>query len=418
MKKQLTEQAVKRMKPPKTGRVEIGDLVVPGLMLRMTDKGVLSWSVLYRIAGEGGETESGVPLRGKLRRQTLGRYPVMGLKKAREAARRALELADGGNDPAVVRAEEVAERQQARARTVARVVEECLEKHYKQTRKYTTAKAYLEDRVVSRWGDRPAADIKRRDAIALLDDIAAEGKPGAAADVLKHGRKLFNWAIDREIIYGPNPFDRLKPPVKSKPRERVLKPAEIAAVWVAAVQIDYPFGPLVQLLLLTGCRRTEVAAMRWSWFDLEADTPHFEVPAEVYKSERPHVVPLSSKALALVRELPRFRGDFVLTTTAGRRPVSGYSKMKVRLDREIAKSAKIDPWCLHDLRRTVYTHLTGRCKVPEFIADRVLGHAMPGLQRVYNHYRYLDEKAEALEGWSKDLTAIVGERGENVRVLY
>jgi integrase len=158
--------------------------------------------------------------------------------------------------------------------------------------------------------------------------------------------------------------------------------------------------------------------MRWSWFNLEADTPHFEVPAEVYKSERPHVVPLSSKALALVRELPRFRGDFVLTTTAGRRPISGYSKMKVRLDREIAKSAKIDPWCLHDLRRTVYTHLTGRCKVPEFIADRVLGHAMPGLQRVYNHYRYLDEKAEALEGWSKDLTAIVGERGENVRVLY
>jgi integrase len=416
LRKQLTEQGVARLSPPKAGRVEVADKGVLGLVFRVTDRGVRSWSLLYRIAGEGGETASGLPKRGKLRRLTLGRYPVLDLKKAREAAREALELADGGQDPAIVRASGVADRQRRRAQTVARVVEDCLEKHYKHTRKYETAKAYLEGRVVSQWGNRPMASIKRRDAIALLDDIKAEGKPGAATDVLKYGRKLFNWAIDREDIGGPNPFDRLKPP-KSQPRDRSLKPAEIAVVWDAADRVGYPFGPLVQLLLVTGCRRTEIAAMRWSWFDLEADTPHFEIPAEHYKSERAHVVPLSSKAQAVIAELPRFRGDYVLTTTHGRRPISGYSKMKKRLDDEIAKSAIIDPWCLHDLRRTVYTHLTGRCKVSEVIADRVLGHAMPGLQRVYNQYRYFDEKAEALEGWANDLTTMIGERNESVRVL-
>lgn len=148
--------------------------------------------------------------------------------------------------------------------------------------------------------------------------------------------------------------------------------------------------------------------MRWSWFDFEADTPHLEIPAELYKSQRAHVVPLSSEAQKLVADLPRFRGDHVLTTTHGHRPISGYSKMKKRLDAEIAKKAEIDPWVLHDLRRTVYSQLTGRCKVSEFVADRVLGHALPGLQRIYNQYRYLDEKAEALERWSQELTTIVG----------
>ena len=404
------------MRPPVSGRLEIGDLVVPGLTFRVTDKGVRSWSLLYRILGEGGETATGIPKRGKLRRLTLGRYPVLGLKGAREAARKGLELADAGQDPAAVRFRQVAEQQQALTQTVAKLVEQCLAKHYSKTRKYETAKAYLEGRVVSAWGDRPVANIKRRDAIALIDDLVAEDKPGAATDVLKYGRKLFNWAIDRELTDGPNPFDRLKAP-KAQSRDRVLKPAEIAAVWNGSTEAGYPFGTLVQLLLLTGCRRTEIASMRWSWFDLEADTPHFEIPAEHYKSERAHVVPLSTKALALVKDLPRFRGgDYVLTTTHGRRPISGYSKMKRRLDATILRSGKIDPWCLHDLRRTVYTHLTGQCKVSEFIADRVLGHAMPGLQRVYNQYRYLDEKAAALETWANDLTTILGEASENVGV--
>ena len=94
MKKQLSAQAVERTKPPKTGRLEIDDLVVPGLVLRVTDKGVKSWSLLYRVAGEGGLTTTGLPKRGKLRRITLGRYPVLDLKGARDAARRALALAD------------------------------------------------------------------------------------------------------------------------------------------------------------------------------------------------------------------------------------------------------------------------------------------------------------------------------------
>ena len=117
-----------------------------------------------------------------------------------------------------------------------------------------------------------------------------------------------------------------------------------------------PYGPLIQLLLLTGARRTEASDARWSEFDLDAAM--WTIPPERFKSDKAHLIPLSKDAVTLLADLPRWRkGDYIFSTREGRIPIDGFSKAKQHLDVLIAKALGREPapWQLHDLRRTVRT---------------------------------------------------------------
>src|SRR5262249_7499108 len=122
------------------------------------------------------------------------------------------------------------------------------------------------------------------------------------------------------------------------------------------------------------------------------------------------VVPLSDQALAIVRDLPRFvSGEFVFTTTAGRKAVDGFSKAKIKLDgamQAILGETRLSPWTIHDLRRTVRTRLSG-LRIPPVVAETVIGHSLPGLLGVYDQHAYLDEKRDALQRWADELDRIL-----------
>jgi integrase len=226
---------------------------------------------------------------------------------------------------------------------------------------------------------------------------------------------LFNWAIAREIAgLQTSPCDRLKPNEiigKREPRQRILSDEEVRAVWAATEEVDYPLAPLVRLLLITGQRLSEVAEASWREIDLEAAL--WTIPGERMKNGSPHTVPLSGMALDVLAGPPRFTGgDFILSTTRGRRPISGFSKLKDRLDRTIAAAAgaePIPPWRFHDLRRTMRTHLSA-LPVQDIVRELVIGHARPGLHKVYDLHVYENEKRQALELWAARLRGIV-ERG-------
>ena len=159
-------------------------------------------------------------------------------------------------------------------------------------------------------------------------------------------KTLLYWAVDEGLL-DASPFARMTPPVEMHPRERDLKHPELKRLWVACEAKAYPFGPFVKLLALTLQRRNEVAEMQWLEIDLSK--AQWVIPAERSKSERAHIVPLSKPAVQIIKGLPRYLGGpYVFTTTEGRRPVSGFSKMKLLLD----KTAKVTDWRLHDLRRT------------------------------------------------------------------
>jgi integrase len=217
---------------------------------------------------------------------------------------------------------------------------------------------------------------------------------------------MFAWAIARDIEgLESNPcgaaVDIFGGGVNA--RDRVLTDDEIRLVWAAAEQEAYPFGSLVKALLMSGQRLREIANARWA--EIDGDT--LAIPAARMKGKVAHSLPLTDRMRELLDGLPRFAGgDYVFTTTAGRRPIGGFSRMKRRLDRRIAASDAVAPWQIHDLRRSMRTGMAEAGIMP-FIGELVIGHRQQGVHAVYDKAKYDREKRAALEAWEKRLIEIV-----------
>ena len=250
----LTTRSVETMKPPPNRR-EIADRHLPGLYLVLQPSGAKSWAVRYR---HGGTT----------RKHTLGSYPALDLKAARDLAAKALRGVAEGRDPG----REKAYQRTVKPDTVAAVVAQFVELHCKRKNRPRTAQEterLLTLHVLPRWRSRLLKDITRRDVRDLLNGIVESGTPIAANRTLSAVRKLFNWAVGEEII-AVSPCAGVKPPTPERSRDRVLSDAELRQVWHASEQIGGPFAALIKLLLLTGQRRDEVARMTWAEVDLDA----------------------------------------------------------------------------------------------------------------------------------------------------
>jgi integrase len=279
----------------------------------------------------------------------------------------------------------------------------------------------IENEFISRWGSRPVTDITARDVVALLDEAVARGAPYQAHNLLGHIRRLFNWAIGRHI-YGldKSPCDRMKSKDVIGPKlslTRVLSDAELRALWAATERMGYPYAPLYRMLALTGQRKSEVAEARWSEFDL--DRKLWTIPAERMKGKnevaRPHHVPLTDEVIAILNALPRFKsGDHLFSTSFGVKPVNNFVKAKASLDRAmLAELGKLDPFVIHDIRRTMRTGLSALSVRPD-VAELVIAHALPGMRGVYDKYSFEAEKRQALELWAARLREIVQPPPANV----
>jgi integrase len=332
-------------------------------------------------------------------------------------------MAARGRDPILEKRAAVEAAQAAERDTVRAVAAEYVERHLKPNSKpryAAEAEALLRNHVVARWGDRRIGEITRKDAIALTDGLTDAGMGVGANRVFSAARALFNWALEREVIE-TTPFLRLKPPLAEASRERVLSDAEVRIVWLAAERIGYPFGTLVQLLLLTAQRRDEVARMTWAEIDADG---LWTLPTARTKNSREQLVPLSSLACKILATTPRITGrpGFVLTTD-GASASSNFAKNKAKLDtamlaiarQEMAEAdrdpndVELAPWRLHDLRRTASTGMA-RLGFPIHVTEAVLNHrsgTLGGLAGIYNRYRYLDEKRAALDAWAAHIDAIV-----------
>jgi len=429
-RQRLTDRVCSGTAAPAVGRLEIFDELVTGLAFRITEKGGRSWSILYRVAGE-------------LRRDTLGPYPRIGVARAREMARDALSVVAEGKDPRHRQRLQDAAAARRQADSVEVVAEQFI-RSYAAQRKWRDLERIVRREAVAAWGDRPMADLTRRDVMAHVDAVALRA-PVRANRVLAVFRIFFGWALERDIIQA-SPAERIRPPTREHARDRVLNDDEIRAFWKACEIVGWPFGPIGQLLLLTGQRRGEIAELRWIEVDKLEQLLAFS--ADRYKTGSPHVVPLSAPALAIIIEDLSNRArahdskgahghDFVFgscRTCASKanavRPVSGFSKASQILDRHMltelqrilvdrgeSPPAALADWRLHDLRRTVRTNLS-KLRVDHDVAELVLGHRLAGVRATYDRYSYLAEKRQALELWAARLEAIVrGEIRDNIVAL-
>ena len=395
----LTQLAVERIGKPAVGRIEYFDSQLPGFGLRVAESGHKSWVVMYRAGG-------------KVRRYTIDTLAkVPKVDDARVKARAIMERAARGEDPAATKkAERIADARPAREPDTVRVIAAMFVERYckPNNRSWAETERTLRNHAVTRWGERELASISRRDVLDLLDSLVDRGNPIAANRVLAVVRKMFAWAVERDIIPA-SPVQKIKAPGKETERERVLTDEELVRVWRAAEAMSGAAGGFVRLLILSGQRRDEVANMRWQDLDLEKGL--WTLPREATKGNRSHEVPLAPSAVEILGSLPRF-GDFVFTTT-GDRPISGYSKIKARAD----KLAGIEEdWRFHDLRRTAGTGMA-RLRIPVSTISRVLNHKEGGVTKIYNRYSYLDEKRHALDTWAAHVSGLLTPPTVNVVTL-
>lgn len=393
MAKALTVKAIENLNPGGARR-EIPDGLIAGLYLCVQPTGHMAWAVRYRH-------------HGRPRKLTIGAYPGIGLKDARELASRALVAVASGGDPA-------ADKQAAKAaarpgddrdlveKVVAQFVERYAKAHQRPRTAYETERV-LNREVVARWRGRRLSDLGKADIHELLDEIVDRGSPIQANRALAAMRRMCGWAIERGLT-DKSPCDGVRAPAAERSRDRVLSDDELKAVWKASDVIGWPFGALVRLLILAGQRRSEIAEMRWREIDFDAKV--WTLPRERSKNGQAHVVPLSDAAVAVLRSLPRVAGKagYVFSTN-GETPVSGFARAKERLNAELPPD--MPGWTLHDLRRT-FASGCARLGIAVHVVEAALNHrsgTIRGVAAIYNKYSYDAEKRAAMSAWSRHVEA-------------
>ena len=231
---------------------------------------------------------------------------------------------------------------------------------------------------------------------------------------------LFKWAKQQRRVKTNSALDVYRPgPPKS--RERILntKPDvrgadELRWCWAAASQMGYPYGSLLQVLLLTGARLNEIARMQWA--ELSDDLSTLHLPGTRTKNHRAFLLPLSAPAREILASAPRVSGTYVFSTN-GTTPISGFSKYKARFDvlmlaeavKERGKGTTIAGWRLHDLRRSASSGMAAIGIAPHII-EAILNHVSgtkAGVAGTYNVEAYEPEKSAALARWASHIEGIV-----------
>lgn len=368
----LSEKKIISIKA-KNKRQEFWDSYLPGFGMRVAPSGKKTFFVMCRD-------------KGKQRRLSLGCYPIITLAEARDAARDKLRLVSQGLP---------LEEKKQESITLEQVFKSFIERYAKKKNKdWKGTEARLRNTLIKEYGTLDVRDITRANIIALLDKIVARNAPIQANRVHAGASKFFKWCIERGYIES-NPVQYITKPAPENPRDRVLSDDELALIWDKAEKMKYPFGPLLQILILTGQRKGEVSGMRWSEINIKEKI--WLIPKERSKNGHAHAVPLSGKVLNILENVPRFlHSDFVFTTT-GKTPVSGFGKLKSRLD----KASGVNNWIIHDIRRTVASGMA-RLKVTPYVVEKILNHVsgtFSSVAGVYNRYGYDDEKREALQAW-------------------
>lgn len=476
----LTDAAVERRKRPATGREEIKD-VEPGLSIRLTPNGMKSWTVVYRLPDADGK-------RTQKKRRTIGHFPGMGVAEARTRAREYADLARQGVDPVEHEAQalEAEQRRQDEAKSdtfgfvAEKWVQAMLAGEKAGGRGTVTEKTALgRERLLRRYvlpsfQDRTLGEITTPMVRRLLDDVVVQAGRGGRQDdsVLAALRLVFKFAAARGYFSGAFPTLGLENRnAKGKQKGSALSDSELKELWTAAGDHG-PFGRIVRMLMLTGQRRGEIAALRWC--EVDWDKRMAIIPAERVKNRAgDHEVPLSDAALALLREAERDaldalpederkaglgRNALVFPSDRSGELISGWSKLKPLLDRTIQASraglsddevralaasgalrletrtlkdeaaAKLEAqpamdWRIHDLRHTFIT----RCRdgeenddgevvwsAPIDVLQATVNHEITvGVTKAYDHgdlqRRYRLRKRELLDWWARKLMQIVGE---------
>ncbi len=361
----LTDIAIKKFPAPEAGTRTYWDGAVKGLGLRLSQGGARTFIVLI----------------GSGRRQALGRYPTISLADARTEAKRILaEKTLGKVRPTHVAFDDAKDQflaecgRKNKPRTVSDYTRH-LRRHY-------------------RFGRTSVGDIKPQELVRRLSKL--NDTPSEKHHAFVVGRAFFRWCVQQHYI-DRSPMESMRVPPSGTPRDRVLTEAELTIVLKAARDLPCPFGPIAQLLILTGQRRGEVAALEWDWIDSANQT--ITIPSQATKNKRTHTFPYGRHVERLLDELLR-TGKYLFPASREHvrgKPTSVFNGWP-KCTEQLRERCGIDHFNLHDLRRTFSSTLAA-LGTPIHVTEKLLNHVsgtVSGVAAVYNRHTYIPEMREAI----------------------
>jgi integrase len=366
---------------PAKGRVEYFDKGTPGFGLRVTSSGHRSWICLYRH-------------KGAKRRYTIGPYPQLGLADAREKAREVLRAAAKGEDPATQKKQE---RKAENFREMAALYVE----QYAKTKKRSWRADHniINKDLIPRFAFRKPGDITRREMLEVLKAIKSRGAPIQANRTLEVARKLFNWAINEELVE-QNPCHNIGKLSPENQRTRVLSADEIRLLWAVLGTRSPLVAAAYRLMLSTGQRSIEVLGARRE--EIGADG-WWTIPAGRVKNKTEHRVWLNEVARSVLAEIEphnRYSG-YLFPSRDG-----GHIRWIQKTHSRVRKASGIADFTIHDLRRTAASYMAA-AGVSRLTIQKVLNHKEREITAVYDRYGYGPEIKQALDSWSSCLLEIL-----------
>jgi integrase len=382
----LTARVVEQLPPASPGdRHEYFDQELPGLTLRVTERGAKTWTVMYRH-------------RGRLRRLTLGSASILAPAAARARARDVLYAAGKGSDPATEKSEGRS------AETLQELAKLYIDKHARPRKRSWRADRNLLDRkILPRWRHRAIVDITRRDCLGLVEAVAEAGAPVVANRVAALISKLFSFALDRGLIE-THIAQRLPRPGVERQRDRVLSDEEIRTLWGAWEQLAAPMAAFYRLRLLTAQRGGEVASMRWQ--DVDLDAGWWTIPATSSKNKLAHRVPLNASALRILATILATADEDAIYVVGATQRAKGTGARGKRQQAEAAKTFGVENFRGHDLRRTAASTMASG-GIPRLTISKILNHVERSVTAVYDRHSYDSEKQAALAWWDARLESIL-----------
>ncbi|CAD0183967.1 Integrase [Ruegeria sp. THAF57] len=344
-----------------------------GLWLRVSKTGRRTWFFQYAM--------------GKQRKaHTFAEFPAISLREARQRVIKLRADLRDGIDPNV---------KTPTGQTVATAVELHIEEHCNQLKSGRNPARVLRNELSAKFGSMQITDVTAAHVRSVLARIEDRGASVEAQRAYAYMSKFFIWCMRKKGWIVANPMDLIeKPTVTARTRDRVLTDAEVASLWTSMG--NTPGDAIIQMLLLTGARRGEIANLKWDDVDLD----HKLVTFVDTKNGTDRTIPLSPSAFAILNAQP-VAGDFIFSTM-GTRPYSGFSQLLTRVQRDSDTS----DWRIHDLRRTCGTGLQ-RLGVDRDTIKATLGHKQADVTAIYLRHDYLPEIREALTMWDAHIQALL-----------
>lgn len=368
-----------------------------GFVIIVYPSGTKSWQYIYTYDG-------------KRRRMTLGRYPMLSLKEARQAHLVARSDLEKGIDPGA------AKIQAKRELMLDPRVKDLLADYYdhwwfkelaaSSKRNY---RATFEKELVPALGNIRVKEVNSTEITRVIDKIIGRGSRIMANRARAHIQRLFNFGIMQGVIEA-NPCTKVLKSTKESPRSRYLSHSEIRKFWFG---LDgFTCAPMLKLglkiLLLTGQRKAELCKAKWEHIDWTEQT--WTLPEENTKNSKRHTVYLSTLAIELLADLRGRTGktDYLLPAPndfSRHVDPSSLSQVLVRDFEMLGIGEKFTP---HDLRRTLASNLEMLHQPTDYI-KRVLNHTLnKGVTNNYTWYDAADEVRYAMELWADKLRTLLG----------